>query len=76
MGHVVTGLIAAATVLETFSREHSLHGPVALAGALAILPLREADLGSLRCAPSDEEAEFFQYLSKELVDLLQRSPWK
>jgi hypothetical protein len=73
LAHIVTGIIAKPSVLEAFSREHSLHGPVALAGALAILPLREADLGSLRCAPSDGEAEFFQYLSKELLDLLRRS---
>jgi len=35
--------------------------------------LREADLGSLRSAPSDEEARGFQHLSKELLDHLRRS---
>jgi hypothetical protein len=52
MGHFVTGLIARPAVLEAFSREHSLHWPVALLGDLAILPLREIDLDSFQAAPS------------------------
>jgi len=73
MGHFVTGLIATPTVLEAFSREHSLHWPVTLVGGLAILPLREADLNSFRATPSDDEAGGFQHLSKQLLDQLRRS---
>ena len=73
MGHIVTGLIARPIILEAFSRAHSLHGPVALADDLAILPLREADLSRLQCAPSDDEAGGFQHLSKQLLDQLRHS---
>ncbi|SRR6266849_5426702 len=73
MGHLVTGLIARPSVLEAFSREHSLHWPIALAGGLAILPLREIDLDSLQATPSDRAAAGLQHLSKRLVDELRRS---
>jgi hypothetical protein len=73
MGHFVTGLIARPTVLEAFSREHSVHWPVALAGGLAILPLRKIDLDSFQALPSDDKAEGLQYLSKQFLDKLRRS---
>ena len=73
MVHVVTGLIARSAVLEAFSREHSLHQAVALVGDLAILPLREIDLGSFGPAPSNDEAKGLQSLSKQLMDELRRS---
>jgi hypothetical protein len=73
VGHRVTGLIAKSTILEAFSREHSLHRPVALTGELAILPLRDIDLDSFLVAPSSYETEGFQYLSKQLLDELRRS---
>jgi hypothetical protein len=71
--HIVAGLIARSPVLEAFSREHSLHRPVALVGDLAILPLREIDLDSFQATPSDDEAKGLQYLSKRLLDELRRS---
>jgi hypothetical protein len=73
MGHFVTGLIARPAVLEAFSREHSLHRPVALVGGLAILPLRKIDLDSFQASPSDDEAGACQYLSKRLLHELRRS---
>jgi hypothetical protein len=51
VGHCVTGLIAKSTILDAFSREHSLHQPVALVGEFAILPLRDIDLDSFLVAP-------------------------
>jgi hypothetical protein len=73
MGHFVTGLIARPTVLEAFSREHSLHWPVALVGGLAILPLRKIDLDSFQAIPSDDDAAGLQNLSEQLLDELRRS---
>ena len=70
--HIVTGLIARPTVLEPFSRKHSLHWPVTLVCGLVILPLREIDLDSLHATHSDE-AGGFQYLSKQFLDELRRS---
>jgi hypothetical protein len=58
--HIVTGLIARPTVLEPFSRKHSLHWPVALVCGLVILPLRAIDLDSLQATHADE-ARGFQY---------------
>jgi hypothetical protein len=71
MGHFVTGLIARPAVLEAFSREHSLHWPVALVGGLAILPLRKIDLDSFQA--SDERGWRPPILSKRLPDELRRS---
>jgi hypothetical protein len=73
MAHFVTGLIARPTVLEVFSRKHSLHSPVALVGGLAILPLREIDLDALQATPAGDEDGRLQHLSKHLLDKLQRS---
>jgi hypothetical protein len=71
--HIVTGLIANPSVLDAFSRRHSLHQPVALRGELAMLPLREVDLHSFRDVPSHGETKGFEYLSKQLVEELRRS---
>src|SRR5262249_13831328 len=73
VAHSVTGLIANPTILETFAREHSLHRPVALAGGLAILPLRDVDIDSFLAPPCDYDDEHLQYLSRQLIDLLRRS---
>jgi hypothetical protein len=73
VGHCVTGLIAKPTILEAFSRERSLHRPVALAGELAILPLRDVDLDSFLAAPCDYDVEEFNYLSRQLIDVLRRA---
>jgi hypothetical protein len=60
-------------MLEAFSRENTLHRPVALTGGLAILPLRNADLASLRSGPSEDTLEDFEDLSKQFLDQLRRS---
>ena len=73
MGHCVTGLIAKSTVLEAFSREHSLHQPVALLSEFAILPLRDVDLDSFLVAPVSFDIEGFRYLSDQFLDVLRRA---
>ena len=73
MTHAVTGLIATPTILEAFARERSLHRPIALTGELAILPLRDVDLDSFLVAPCTHDIEHFQYLSRQLIDLLRRT---
>jgi hypothetical protein len=73
LGHIVTGLIANPSILEAFSRRHSLHKPVALGGELAMLPLREVDLHSFRDVLSPGETKGFCHLSKQLIEELRRS---
>ncbi len=70
VGHCVTGLIAKSTILDAFSREHSLHQPVALVGEFAILPLRDIDLDSFLVAPLSFDIEGFTYLADQLLDEL------
>lgn len=71
MGHFVTALIAKPTLLEAFSREHSLPWPIALVSGLAILPLRKIDLDLFQPLPSAERG--LQYLSGRLLDELRCS---
>jgi hypothetical protein len=73
MGHFVTGLIAKSTILEAFSREHSLHLPIALSSQLALLPLRDMDLDSFLVAPASCDFEGFEHLSKQLLNELRRA---
>jgi hypothetical protein len=70
VGHCVTGLIAKSTILDAFSRGHSLHQPVALVGEFAILPLRDIDLDSFLVAPLCFDIEGFRYPADQLLDEL------
>ena len=70
VGHCVTGLIAKSNILGAFSREHSLHQPVALVDEFALLPLRDVDLDSFLVAPLSFNIEGFRYLADQLIDEL------
>jgi hypothetical protein len=67
MGHLVTGLIAKPALLEALSREQVLPWPVALAGGVAILPLREVDLAPLTVHSADPEWPHSMRLLEELL---------
>lgn len=70
MGHFITGLIAANTVLADLSRRHALPAPVPLAQGLSLLPLRDDDLDRWLPGPLHGFPEGFTYLSSQLIDYL------
>ncbi|MDO8331687.1 MAG: hypothetical protein Q7T36_14570 [Fluviicoccus sp.] len=70
MGHCITGLVAAPSVLTKLSRHHPLPAPVPLNQGLAFLPLRGIDLDAFLQQPQDGFPEGFNYLSAQLIDRL------
>jgi hypothetical protein len=67
---MVKGLIAKQSLLERFASRHSLHAAVALPANLAMLPLRDKDLGSFLAPPFSRDPEAEYYLSGQFLEEL------